>query len=73
MANPRVFTSWGLYSSVLTTLPVALFMVVPLVFVVTSGEIDLSFPATMGFAALDLRAASCRPASIRSSELPRRS
>ena len=37
-------------SSVLTTLPVALFVVVPLVFVVTSGEIDLSFPATMGFA-----------------------
>ena len=35
----------------LTTLPVALFLVVPLVFVVTAGEIDLSFPATMGFAA----------------------
>ena len=35
----------------LTTLPVAIFLVVPLVFVVTSGEIDLSFPATMGFAA----------------------
>ncbi len=50
-ANPRVFTSWPLYSSVLVTLPVALFLVVPLVFVVTVGEIDLSFPATMGFAA----------------------
>ena len=50
-ANPRVFTTWSLYSSVLTTLPVAIFMVVPLVFVVTAGEIDLSFPATMGFAA----------------------
>ncbi len=25
-------------------------MVVPLVFIVTVGEIDLSFPATMGFA-----------------------
>ena len=35
----------------LTTLPVAIFMAVPLVFVVTAGEIDLSFPATMGFAA----------------------
>ena len=34
-----------------TTLPVALFLVVPLVFVVTVGEIDLSFPATMGFSA----------------------
>jgi ribose/xylose/arabinose/galactoside ABC-type transport system permease subunit len=51
IANPRVFTAWQLYSSVLVTLPVALFLVVPLVFVVTVGEIDLSFPATMGFAA----------------------
>ncbi|TIT07961.1 ABC transporter permease, partial [Mesorhizobium sp.] len=50
IANPAVFTTWYLYSSVLTTLPVALFVVVPLVFVVTCGEIDLSFPATMGFA-----------------------
>jgi ribose/xylose/arabinose/galactoside ABC-type transport system permease subunit len=50
-ANPRVFTTWTLYSSVLTTLPVAIFTTVPLVFVVTAGEIDLSFPATMGFAA----------------------
>ena len=52
VANPRVFSSWGLYAAVLTTLPVALFMVAPLVFVVTSGEIDLSFPAMMGFASL---------------------
>jgi simple sugar transport system permease protein len=51
VANPRVFTTWQLYSSVLVTLPVALFLVVPLVFVVTVGEIDLAFPATMGFAA----------------------
>jgi len=33
IANPTVFTTWYLYSSVLTTLPVALFVVVPLVFV----------------------------------------
>ena len=51
VANPAVFTSWTLYSSVLTTLPVAIFMTVPLVFIVTVGEIDLSFPATMGLAA----------------------
>lgn len=50
-ANPRVFSEWNIYRSVLTTLPVAMFLVVPLVFVVTAGEIDLSFPATMGFAA----------------------
>jgi ribose/xylose/arabinose/galactoside ABC-type transport system permease subunit len=52
VANPRVFSTWGLYAAVLTTLPVALFMTSPLVFVVTSGEIDLSFPAVMGFASL---------------------
>ena len=49
VANPRVFSEWSIYRSVLTTLPVAIFVVVPLVFVVTAGEIDLSFPATMGF------------------------
>ena len=48
--NPRVFSDWRIYSSVLTTLPVALFLVVPLVFIITVGEIDLSFPAVMGFA-----------------------
>jgi ribose/xylose/arabinose/galactoside ABC-type transport system permease subunit len=52
VANPRVFSNWGLYAAVMTTLPVALFLVAPLVFVVTSGEIDLSFPAIMGFASL---------------------
>jgi ribose/xylose/arabinose/galactoside ABC-type transport system permease subunit len=51
VANPTVFTHWQIYSSVLVTLPVALCLVVPLVFVVTVGEIDLSFPATMGFSA----------------------
>jgi ribose/xylose/arabinose/galactoside ABC-type transport system permease subunit len=50
-ADPRVFSGWNIYRSVLTTLPVALFLVVPLVFVVTVGELDLSFPATMGFSA----------------------
>jgi ribose/xylose/arabinose/galactoside ABC-type transport system permease subunit len=51
VANPKVFTTWALYSSVFTTLPVAIFLTVALVFIVTVGEIDLSFPATMGFAA----------------------
>ncbi|MDB5563052.1 MAG: permease protein of ribose transporter [Hyphomicrobiales bacterium] len=48
---PRIFSQWPIYNSVLQTLPVALFLVVPLVFIVTVGEIDLSFPATMGFSA----------------------
>jgi len=51
VANPRVFSNWDLYASVLTTLPVALFLTAPLVYIVTAAEIDLSFPATMGFAA----------------------
>src|SRR5262249_41484067 len=51
IASPRVFLNWTIYSSVLVTLPVALALVVPLVFVVTVGEIDLSFPSTMGFSA----------------------
>ncbi len=51
VANTSVFTRWATYSSVLITLPVAIFLVVPLVFIVTVGEIDLSFPATFGVAA----------------------
>ncbi len=51
VASPTVFLHWPIYDSVLVTLPVALCLVAPLVFVVTVGEIDLSFPATMGFAA----------------------
>lgn len=50
-ANASVFTRWATYNSVLITLPVAIFLVVPLVFIVTVGEIDLSFPATFGVAA----------------------
>jgi ribose/xylose/arabinose/galactoside ABC-type transport system permease subunit len=51
VASPEVFGSWEIYNSVLVTLPVALCLAAPLVFVVTVGEIDLSFPATMGFSA----------------------
>jgi simple sugar transport system permease protein len=51
VASPEVFTTWDIYNSVLVTLPVALCLAAPLVFVVTVGEIDLSFPATMGFSA----------------------
>ncbi len=51
LGNPRVFSDYRIYYSVLTTLPVAIFVVVPLVFIVTVGEIDLSFPAVMAFGA----------------------
>jgi ribose/xylose/arabinose/galactoside ABC-type transport system permease subunit len=48
VAKPAVFTQWNIYKAVFVGLPVVLFVVVPLVFVVTVGEIDLSFPATIG-------------------------
>lgn len=51
LANPEVFGDWLTYRSVFVTLPVTIFLVVPLVFIVTGGEIDLAFPATMGFSA----------------------
>lgn len=51
LGNPVVFSDWRIYHSVLVTLPVALFLVIPLVFIVTVGEIDLFFPAVMGFSA----------------------
>ncbi len=48
MGNPEVFSQWTIYRAVLIGLPVVIFVVVPLVYVVTVGEIDLSFPATIG-------------------------
>lgn len=50
VGNPEVFSQWNMYRAVLIGLPVVLFVVVPLVYVVTVGEIDLSFPATIGMA-----------------------
>ncbi|MFZ1428755.1 MAG: ABC transporter permease [Geminicoccaceae bacterium] len=52
VVNPAAFSNWHLYSSLLMTLPVAIFLAVPLVFVVTAGDMGLSFPATMGLSAL---------------------
>ena len=51
MANPEVFSQFKTYRSVMIALPVSMFLVVPLVFVVTAGEIDLSFPSVVGLAA----------------------
>ena len=48
IGDTQVFTSWNVYRAVLIGLPVVIFVVVPLVYVVTVGEIDLSFPATIG-------------------------
>lgn len=48
LANPRVFTSPITYRAIFLSLPISFFVVVPMVFIVASGEIDLSFPATAG-------------------------
>jgi ribose/xylose/arabinose/galactoside ABC-type transport system permease subunit len=48
LANPKVFTNSITYRAIFLSLPINLFVVVPLVFIVASGEIDLSFPATVG-------------------------
>ncbi len=50
LANPDVFSQFKTYRSVMIALPVSMFLVVPLVFVVTAGEIDLSFPSVVGLA-----------------------
>ena len=49
--NPTVFLGASIYKSLMLTVPIAIFLVVPAVFVVTSGEIDLSFPSVMGMSA----------------------
>ncbi|MBI5667659.1 MAG: ABC transporter permease [Chloroflexi bacterium] len=46
--NPKVFTNAITYRAIFLSLPISLFVVVPMVFIVASGEIDLSFPATVG-------------------------
>jgi ribose/xylose/arabinose/galactoside ABC-type transport system permease subunit len=50
IANPDVFTQFRTYRSVMIALPISIFLVVPLVFVTTAGEIDLAFPAIVGLA-----------------------
>ena len=47
---PDVMTRLNLHQSVFTMLPILIFIVLPLVFVVTTGEIDLSFASTFGLA-----------------------
>jgi simple sugar transport system permease protein len=49
--NPEVFTQPRIYTSVMVSLPISILVIVPLVFVITAGEIDLSFPAVTGLSA----------------------
>ncbi len=51
ISNPEVLMKYGFYTSVFTTLPITLVLTVSLVYVVASGETDLSFPSIIGVAA----------------------
>lgn len=51
IANPKVFLNAQLYTAVFTSLPLAIILAVPLVFVIAAGEIDLAFPAVIGVSA----------------------
>jgi simple sugar transport system permease protein len=46
---PRVFTGYRIYMSFLQTVPPVLVCALGLTFVITAGEIDLSFPAVVAF------------------------
>jgi simple sugar transport system permease protein len=52
IASPDVFLNPLIYKAVFTALPMSIVLTVPLVFVITSGEIDLSFGSVMGVAGL---------------------
>lgn len=47
VANPEVFLGTDIYEAVFNSLPIRIVLVLPLVFVIVSGEIDLSFTSTM--------------------------
>ena len=52
IANPRVFLNFNIYNAVMTSVPIIIFLALSMVFVVTCGEMDLSFGSVMGFAGL---------------------
>jgi ribose/xylose/arabinose/galactoside ABC-type transport system permease subunit len=52
IANPRVFLNYRAYMAVFTTLGASIVLVTANVFVVASGEMDLSFPSIIGLGAM---------------------
>ena len=48
IGNPRVFTHFAIYQSFMTTMPFFGIMALAATYVVTLGEIDLSFPSILG-------------------------
>jgi len=57
MANPQVFLNPLAYRAVFISLPVSIILAASLVFIVTAGEIDLSFGSVMGLGTLGFVAA----------------
>ncbi|MEW5785756.1 MAG: ABC transporter permease [Bacillota bacterium] len=51
IANPTVFLSFNTYKAVFTVLPITIILTVALVFMISSGELDLSFPSIIGLSA----------------------
>lgn len=51
IANPRVFLSYSIYYSFMSTIPFATILAISLTMVIILREIDLSFPSVMGFCA----------------------
>ncbi len=49
--QPSLFLRPDIYMAVFVSLPIFVIMTVPLVFIVVSGEIDLSFPSVIGVSA----------------------
>ena len=49
MTAPRVFTGYRIYMSFLQTVPPLLILALGLTFVITAGEMDLSFSAIIAF------------------------
>jgi ribose/xylose/arabinose/galactoside ABC-type transport system permease subunit len=52
VANPKVFLNYRAYIAVFTTLGASVILVTSGVFVVASGELDLSFPSVIGLSAM---------------------
>jgi len=51
LASPQVFLNPGMYVAIFRTLPVSIILATSLVFVIASGEIDLSFGSVVGITA----------------------
>jgi simple sugar transport system permease protein len=49
IGNPRVFLSYPIYNSFMSTTPFFAMMAIPLTMVIIAGEIDLSFSSIMSF------------------------